>query len=342
MFKKPSLRLMLVLTSFCLNAWATANAEPKRFYYKIRLPETTLGCQQEADQVAAKFQKITNKNVTESSCKGTFELRDGENKYNVNSIVLTYTSVSELVPYTAFLGEEYFGVPGNSVGVFPSYASCLSSLDLHTKLYETKTGLTVLAATCEKGTYTYDKKFVLRIDGFHSDPKIGPRMRLYAFTPHYVGSVSDDLKAEVAKLVEDSGGEGVFSLHKSIYYYSKYPVPVRYRNLGQFGNGEECQKQIKDVNDIFAKLGSKKTIALCLSDRNSEYSQKMTLEVVTDVTIDISELFAPANYYTFEECSEDKARALDEASSRGYKPLGAICKKQYGDKYEMQIYKKLF
>ena len=322
------------------SAFANDPRELKRFYYKLSvLSETSLTCEQQADMLKARFASISKTLVVESLCKGQNEILDVNQVYRTNKIILTYMSERELVPYTAYFGNEYFGTPGAAEGIYTSYKACLTDMQSKVTSFETLTGLSVVGASCQRGTYTYDKNFVLKIDGLSSDPKQKPNQKLYAFAFKSRGSLNLGLLEDIKQLVAKIGGEAVTLINGTVFYYSKNPISVGQNSFGIFEDSNHCNLQVNDVKDILTRAGSKNHIALCVKD--VDYPATEYLEVVSDNSLLNTTSLSLPGYFSFEECMDDKSRAMDEATSRGFKPLGAICKK-FMNGYEMQIFRNFF
>lgn len=335
-----------VLASFNLTAAFAddSNLPDKRFYYQIKLPQTNRSCEQEAVELAQRFSEVTGLKVIDRVCKGTLELPDGDAKYSVYSVMLTYLAKREAHPYSVFFGNAFMDVPGASTGIYPTYAACLSNLERQAALFEGQTGYRAVAATCQEGSYSYEKTFVLRIDGFSSDPQLKePKLRLYSFTAMFRGQADATLWTTVEHVVARLGAQVATSGRNAVFYYSKYPLPVRYEYLGEFILAEECASQLDEARAIFSNLGSKMVIARCLADKDPKFAGRATLEIVRDrASGDPSYVTNESQYYSYSECLNDRARLMDEASSRGYTPLGVLCRKTWSDKYEAQLFKKLF
>lgn len=329
------MKSVFLILNILLNLTAYAGQEDKplkQFFYKVRLPDTGLECAQEANVLASRFKGVTHQQTVDVKCSGTFEIEAG---YKVHSISLSYKAIQEFLPYSIFLGREFLGTPEKSLGIYSSYSSCLADLEKYKSSYETMTGFSVVATTCEESLYSSQKNYSLRIDGFNADPKVTPINRLYAFDIK-LQEVDETLKNEIMTLITIGGGKSVFIVNNTAFYYNQYPASVSYGSLGAF-QPSECAAQTEEIKRALAKAGSSRSIVRCSPD--AYFDKEDNLEVITALRNFPSYFPTRDMYYTFSECMEDRDRVIEQAESRDFSAVGAFCKRGLENRYEMNLFR---
>jgi hypothetical protein len=315
-----SILLRLILTAVS----ATAATAPQPQHYFVRIPQSQMGCQEEAKAMASRFTRATSLRVIEAKCVDTVQLPAEGKTYPLYSLDLTYLAPSALTPEGAVFGDgEYSANPRNSTGAYRTFDECLADLPTQSTVFETQTRLRVVTATCEPARIMLDPSYVLRIESFGA-----PAKRLYTVAFDFYGQADADFRAKAADLVTQSGGTLARIWANNILYYAKLPVPVRYRRISSFAKASECEVQLDEMHSIFGNNGASHLIAGCLPVAGDLFKGWVSMEGVDDggelIQSDFG-LHAP-KYYAFDECMRDRKRVLQDMAAQGRNGLlGGIC-----------------
>ncbi|MBK9294512.1 MAG: hypothetical protein IPM57_08715 [Oligoflexia bacterium] len=335
-----SISFLLFLKSS--NSLANNELALKRFYYQIKIPQTNQSCSQEASKLAQRFSDVTGLNVIENGCRGEVEFADTESAYKMYSVGLTYLSIKEIFPYSALVGMDVMGIPHSAVGMFSTYSECLGALQKQSEFYEEKTGYQIIASTCLEGTYeTYKKSYVLRIDGVAKNNLSEPNSKLYALPLKFQGQLNSNLRVQLESFLVSKGASIVWENENVIFYYKKYPLLISQEVLGEFTDADECESQIDEARKIFLNLGNNDAVVGCLPGKYFN-SKKVYLEVVRESSGGSNYFIDIHQYSSQAECLNDKPRLIDEAASRGHKPLGVLFRKEKEGKFLLHLFRSLY
>lgn len=301
--------------------------DSKPFQYRVRIPATSLTCEQEAALLAQKFTRATSLQADQSQCREVLTVTFDKKSYQLYSLVLTYTAEESLTPYTARFGTAgQLGTPQGLVGgLYSTFEECLKDSSVKKPLFEQHTLLPVVSAVCEIAPF--GRPFQLRIDSFGK-----PAKTLHAFHSNYRGS--PEINRHIAALIEQSGGIPVHQVDASWLYFSPSPLSFLSHDFGNFDTDEQCKTQLADASAILMNSGSRFVYAECVSMHR--------LQAIGDGNAWITNDYGTPSeaYYSLSECLNDKNRVLADRRTTGKTPLGAICSHDFSHKdvYRVVVY----
>lgn len=177
---KNSLRSLLIAGLVCLGvldlkaanfAFAEEITQTILNEYWVRIPATSLTCQEEAGVLAKRFANATRFTVKSSVCRGVIDSRINGERIRLYSLLLAYESTGKPSLYRAPIGgstKQWSSESGMSG--YTKYSDCLEQIPLQSDLFVWNTGLTVVAAYCEPVHVLSSTNYTLNIEGF-GDPK---------------------------------------------------------------------------------------------------------------------------------------------------------------------------
>ena len=324
------LKKTLFLFTFLLSV-NSALAEIPAYQYKVRIPVTSLSCEQEAAKLAERFFSSTQIPGAVSSCQGIINATfDGVNVH-LYSLQIDYKAKGHPKLYSASLGGIMDSMSRSiESGAFATYADCLNQIHDQSQNFERETGLIALSASCSPVEILDGYK--MQIEGF------GKAKRELEIFHLDFGADEADLKQEILKFMVGHGANIVRSVGDAVLYYAENQIGISQQYFGSFHQSSDCASQIEAATMIFKSAGSKSApIVRCLKNANT-FGQ-YNLSGLSDGYDFFSQEELPMKYYSFSECFEDRARELKLHPDAN----GAICGENLftNSEFIMSIYSEI-
>jgi len=331
MLKLKSIIFFAVSLSFIsLVSFADSTPPQLRTYqYWARIPQTSLSCQEEANQLAARFTAATGFAVSEKICRGVVDATYDGVKTPLYSLLISYQAPNQPYMYKAMFGfMDFQREPTSTEGAYATYNDCAADLSAQSANYERETSLKAMAAYCmpsDMGT-----SYLLEVEGFGS-----PTHRLYVMNSAFDGTLTREIHNALDSFIAGLNAHVVAHADTHYFYYRDTSLELRQNMFGSFSNPAECAAQLDAISSLYTKAGSKQKIVACL-----QYGNDMALNGLADGEMLFS-FHVNAVYYSFDECMQDRARAI-QANTSYREPYGAVCTQDYhrngGPQYVMDLY----
>jgi len=313
----------LVLSLFLL---PVAQAQPT-FRFRVFLP-TDVDCTTELSKIAARFQQQTQLTVVGQSC--TPVSVNANSDFKANAASLTYEAAAKVTGSPVVIGTGYFS-PEQAVtsttdldGAYDSYASCRADVANQVSLFKANMKTEPVAAYCAPDS-TIGTSYVLRIESFTSSS-----VRLYVFRA-FQGQASDQDMKSVTDLVSKKGGAVIRVYENSIYFYdaihSARDTSSRHVNLDSTyavisTDSAQCQLQLTDIEQILNSMGKNSAIAACT---NGEVGNSVEIVDKGVSSFNFDPEGVGIGYSSYEECTTDRARVVQNAQIKSKDVVGGIC-----------------
>lgn len=306
--------------------------------YLIRLPREAISCDQEAQILKERYQRLKPTVPIESRCIGDFVIRDKKKDFHFNSIEMRYSvswedRASLIVShfYSHTLDGSRFS--SRAHGMYSDLNSCLKELPQHIREFGIHTKTSPLAATCEPGKASDSISYAVRIDtvgktevDIYAEQDLPARMQVPAF------------KKSIEQMIADIKGVIVARKDGYTYYYAKAPIEPHFFNFGSM-TLEECKSQIKDAELILAYDRLTSTAVGCTQNEYNP-SGPVALEAVWNHFHMFNQQRIDDTFYRFSDCMNEKARLIEDAQRRGYRVKAGVCSLDiYRRTDDTQIYK---
>lgn len=313
-------------------AFVGAMAPVQSHQYWVRIPQTNISCEEEANRLALKFETATQLKVTEKLCRGTIDATMGKEKVKLYSLLLTYPAEQKVSIKSTQLEATSFGRYHSPKPAYDTYSDCVADLENQVQHFERQTQLPAIAAFCDRAKSTLTG-FALEIQSAGK-----PAAELNAFlleTPE----VDARLEQDVRQFVESLGAQVVRDRGTTLFYYSAKPLSIRQPIFSNFTSPERCERQIEAIHAILRDSGSTKAYVRCLPSSNGMFTRTYTL---ADGWAFLSRSEAEDVYYSFDECMSDRTRVLNERKNHWNAAVGALCVENPlgDDRFKMEIYSK--
>jgi hypothetical protein len=331
------MNLKLTAVTFLTLFSALAFAEdPQTYHYFARIPQTQLSCKDEANALAARFTAATQIAVTAATCTDQPTLTAEGQSYQLYSLDLTYQVLPENVPsqYTAILGDaQNYGIANRGNAYYDTYAACLADIAAQSTMYAAQTQLSAVAAYCVAETDLDTAQYSMKLESFGT-----PAARLYGLDIQSDQEFSDPIAAPgtnsskpfyqaVVGLLLESGAKITRSTDTMVAYYAATEAAVSQTELGYFDNADECTAQLPQVHALFIATGATDVYQVCQPLSDDANAKTVSLQVAYNSfdMVESDEGYNSQNYYSFQECMNDSARAFAAASQTMQKALGGLC-----------------
>jgi len=316
--------------------FANASAEnDTKFTYYTRVAAVGKSCAEEATLLASRFKQQSKVENVTAACAAESTIEDKKIKYPIYSLTLTYFSKLQSPLHTVKISAaDSFNRPNGADGLFTRYTECLAAIPEQSAAYEAKTNLKVLNASCERGSYSGSKKFVIAIDGVGTS-----KINLYGIKLSPYFKYDNTLRAKFRSMLAKSGVEVVLEKNASLLYYSEWPASFQTQLLGGFNPPQLCLDQIEQIKVALKQNGNESAEVSCLPFKNTE-SESLNLVLFQTDYYPISEAYVanPISYYSFKECADDKARVFDSIKvATGKGPLFGLCDTDR-DKFRLRVF----
>jgi len=302
-------KLMVLMSA--LSFTAAAQAAMNTYTYRARIPQSALSCADEAAALSLRFTQATRLHVAQAECMGAVNMPADGQVYALDVLVLTYHSDRPVAPsVTSF--EDDIGA-----ALYASYAACLTDLSVQAKGYQDNTGLIPVAAYCMPAEGVVGSGYELKLESFGT-----PRARLHSLRPFSFATDATSLSS-VRELLKQHGAIIVRENQGVFFYYSASNLGLSTISLGLFSNAAQCSVQAAEAEKISQSLMATVMMTKCVQDTDAGL---FSLDILSNGYKQLSSdqgLLSP-RYYTFEECLQDKDRALAEAA-HGRNVRGGIC-----------------
>ena len=330
---KYSLKICAAVALISASSSASVPTVPNRQYnYLVRVPATSLSCEQEANLLLQRFLGATKITEAQGTCKEVLNVTFNKKSYSLYSLMITYQAQSPMTPYSNTWGTtSQTGIPeGLLGGMYDTFHDCLEALPLKTQQYETYTQLPAVSAFCEVASHGH--QFLLQVDGFGT-----PVNRLFTYHPRYTST--PELRAFIPELITKMGGQAAFTFEANSYYFAPQMLQIGEQSFGIMDSAAHCDAQTEEATNIMQKAGSTIMYTICTGRSGT------ILQAIADSSSYIRSDFGTysRNYYSWSECMNDKARVLADEASMGNRPFGAICRPDYSNDelFKIEIYSHL-
>lgn len=327
---KNTVQILLVRGLICLGALsilvsnyvhAEENTSASVFEYWVRVPATSLSCQEEAGVLAKRFTSATRISVKNSVCRGIIDSRVNGERLRLYSLSITYEANEKVRLYRALIGgstEQW----GSEVGVsgYSKYTECLEQIDDQTDLFVRNTRLPFVAAYCEPVHVVNATNYILNIESFgYPEAQLGS----FNFDANQPSEVTDSvLFRDSVKFIQSFGVEIVRVFGRVVYFYAKPNVYFNQNKFGRFNQLEECTVQQESVLNILKIPGNVRSLVECVSLPGLK--EWVLYSLSGNKRFFLSENRVTTQYYSFAECMDDRSRVLSTIQYVDH-PAGAVC-----------------
>ena len=340
-FFRPLIALSVIFSpSFQSLSWAreSANTAPgSEQVYRVRVPASSLSCEEEAVSLGTHFSRTTGLRVKTAKCVDTIHLIENEKNFSIHSLLLTF-----LAPQTFHIEPALYGYLngpheddiGDYYGIYSSYEACLSDLGNRTREFETHSGAKPVAAFCSRARV--NDSFILQVDGFGSPKK---KLRTFDAAP---GALLDaPRQQELQRFLTAHGASLVWMNFSRAFFYSKAPLDLNRSKMLSFQETALCTSQLEDARKIIRHVTKTQPFVHCLPSVNTIPGRVDLFAGWSGNPIYGSRMI-PTRYLSATECLSDKTRVLKEIADQGQKPYGALCTRNLsGEEYVMEVYEPL-
>ena len=303
---------LLFIPGMALSSFA---ADPvQTFQYWARIPATDRTCAEEAQAMGDRLVIATGVEVTDTRCQSIVDAVLGQEKVTFFTLLVTYRSQLEQVPYSAVM-EPQILAPMGTQPPYATFSGCVSDIAAQSAEFRRYTGLLAVSVTCDQARSSLSG-FAMKLEGFGK-----PLMRLHSFKLNFYGEFSREAGPQARTFIQESGANVVRDLGDTFYYYAEYSISVRTNNFGFYDSMSQCQSQLDSVREILQKGGSKRMIVRC----SPHLGTGASLDALSDGTAYLSKTSIAPKYYSMDECMADRTRIAGEATRRGYLVYGTVC-----------------
>lgn len=323
---KTFLLLFLILTP-SIKALAS-----REFPYSslVRVPAVQSTCDLEAQVLQNKISNNAGVSNVKVECRGPISLVENNITYKLYSLAVDYTS-EMWVRYAADFRVDQLRVPrGYTYPAYHSYGECVRDLEIQKTIFERETKLEAIIASCEDLGFSYETKYVIKIESFGT-----PEKKLQ-YVDIGVNPTTDPLLfLEVERLITEQNISIVKQFDQIEFFYSSKPVTLQKLGTVFFKDLSQCESQIEEGKLILTRSGSTKVIAKCFPSLGSAEMRVFGIG---------SNRYLPPypsstiRYYTYDECMQDRSRLIAKYSDSIF---GLICAPEVGsrDRYFAYLYK---
>lgn len=301
----------------------TYSATLNLFSYQTVVTGSKMSCQEEAENLAIRFQLVTGTQVESWKCRSQKDVASD----STYSLGLIYKNSFAIVPYKIEMNKNFYS----------TLSDCLSDVQNQIEIFEKFTGLRSLVGTCEApDSIYYQKNYTLRIEGVGLNGLAKPQSYLFQLTPQIIQKFSPELINEIYLRLIQMNFYVVKKSTTSVAYYGPQQANLNAQQFSFFNKPEDCTIQLRNIENAYRKAGLKNIKNWC--DQN-------VMTVIYDHQSFLIDYLPqkPILYSNLSECLNDSDFILSD-SNLSTSAVGALCvdsiKPSQPHAYEMKLLRK--
>lgn len=293
------MKLISILSASLLVVGSVAMARTtfNHYEYSVRISASSQGCQAEANALAKAFVTFDSQlqNVT-GTCLGTSTLKEDGKSYSLDSLSVQYDSAKDQATEPFHVVLDTNPLSGSLYSVYPKFQDCFADIESQKAVFQTATGMTAIAVSCEAISAAPDLGYRMIISGLgNSDVSI------FQFTNNAHNSVQTDATWMnlISKSLTQKGALIAKQIQESYFYYATSPISLSSQTLITTQAVSECEEQQLRAASLLKKLGANTVVITCHTTDNNT-----TLDIIDDLYMGASSDYGTGSpvFYDFNSC----------------------------------------